>query len=82
MFQKKYHELLDRVGEEVLVVEMLVGNSELGIVSLINLDAKPKVTSDDLIVLVLCQEGGEWPSAGEEEWFAMRRVLTGTAQVT
>ena len=73
---------MDKVGEEVSVVEIPVTESELGIVLLINLDTKPKVTSDDLIGLVLCQEEGEWPLAGEEEWFAMRRVLTGTAQVT
>lgn len=81
MFQKKYHELLDRVGGEVSAIEMPVGKSKLGIVLLINLDSKPKVTSDDLIGLVLCQEGGEWPLAGEEEWFAKHRVLTETAQV-
>lgn len=82
MFQKKYHELSDRDGEEVLAVETPVGEKKLGIVLPINLDALLEVTTDDLIGLVHCQEGGEWPLAGEEEWFAMRRVLTGTVQVT
>ena len=52
MFQKKYHELSDRDGEEVLAVETPVGEKKLGIVLPINLDALLEVTTDDLIGLV------------------------------